>query len=223
MSSSQPRTSSKRKSRQYSEQMKQPLSTLQRPNGDNREAWHAYWHTQNQDWRTEAEIDMERRTELTKCLTSLSNVEEDIYPFKGKKLSRADIEWLLATHEDGRGPVEWGDESQRERNGLDIRGADLCFVNLSNLPLARIRGGPTTIEETIRMEEHHSHSVVQLKEADLNGAHLERAILSGAQLERTDFIGAHLEGADLKGADLKGAYFTEAQLEGADLSGADLS
>jgi hypothetical protein len=53
------------------------------------------------------------------------------------KLSRADVEWLLATHEHGRGPIDWSDEGQREREGLDLRGADLSRVDLQNLPLAR--------------------------------------------------------------------------------------
>ena len=40
--------------------------------------------------------------------------KQGVYPFKDIKLSRADIEWLLAMHEGGRGPVEWSDERQRE-------------------------------------------------------------------------------------------------------------
>src|SRR5258708_29345548 len=40
------------------------------------------------------------------------------------KLSRADVEWLLATHENGRGPVDWSDGSQRGREELDVHGAD---------------------------------------------------------------------------------------------------
>ena len=56
--------------------------------------------------------------------------KQGIYPFRGMKLSRADVEWLLATHENGRGPVNWSDEGQRGRKGLDLRGADLCQVDL---------------------------------------------------------------------------------------------
>lgn len=64
-------------------------------------------------------------------------------PFEGIKLSRADIEWLLANYENGRGPVDWSDESQREREGLDLRGADMHQVDLHGLPLARLRLGLT--------------------------------------------------------------------------------
>ena len=45
------------------------------------------------------------------------------------------MEWLLATHENGQGPVDWSDEQQRDRKGLDLRGANLFRINLSNLPL----------------------------------------------------------------------------------------
>jgi hypothetical protein len=51
------------------------------------------------------------------------------------KLSRADVEWLLATHENGRGPVDWSDERQRKREGLDLGGANLCHTDLSHVPL----------------------------------------------------------------------------------------
>jgi hypothetical protein len=60
---------------------------------------------------------------------------------------RADIEWLLATHGDGRGPVVWEGEKDKpddeQRVGLDLRSADLRELNLSSVPLARTRaGGP---------------------------------------------------------------------------------
>jgi hypothetical protein len=71
----------------------------------------------------------------------MPDAQKGIYTFKDVKLCRADIEWLLAKHEDGRGPVDWSDKHQRERLGLDLRGADLRHVDLRNLPLARMLGG----------------------------------------------------------------------------------
>ena len=61
-----------------------------------------------------------------------------IYPFKDIKLRRADVEWLLSTHDNGRGPVNWNDEGQREREGLDLRGAILIDEDLRDLPLAKL-------------------------------------------------------------------------------------
>ena len=60
--------------------------------------------------------------------------------------------------------------------------------------------------------------VIDLSEANLEGADLRRATLYGAYLRRADLSGANLYGADLYGADLR-----KANLYGADLIGADLS
>src|SRR5437016_5439235 len=81
------------------------------------------WQTLALPWRTEPEIDIERQMYLTQRLEIAADIERGLYPFKDIKLSRADIEWLLATHEDRRGPVDWKD--QHTRVGLDLRGADL--------------------------------------------------------------------------------------------------
>src|SRR5947207_11672485 len=108
-----------------SEQDNGQVPTLQRPTTNNREDWTAYWKQEGQPWRTEPEIDEERQKYLAERRSIMPDIEQGIYPFKDVKLSRADVEWLLATHENGSGPVDWSDENQREREGLDLRGADL--------------------------------------------------------------------------------------------------
>ena len=80
---------------------------IPRPTTD--KEWLAHWKAQNQPWRTEPEISQEREEELAKRCDIKPDIDKGIYPFKDIKLSRADIEWLLATHEDGRGPVDWSD------------------------------------------------------------------------------------------------------------------
>ncbi len=88
------------------------------------------------------------------------------------KLSRADVEWLLATHENGRGPVDWSDESQREREGLYLRGAFLHETSLRELPLARMCAGEdfgNWFEEVQRHQQVEGH----LEGVDLSFAHLE--------------------------------------------------
>src|SRR5690242_9114334 len=82
------------------------------------EEWRQHWQSQGQPWRTEPEIDEQRQEELAQRRSIVPNIEQGIYPFRGVKLTRADVEWLLATHENGRGPVDWSDESQRKRKGL---------------------------------------------------------------------------------------------------------
>src|SRR5205823_13303687 len=90
-------------------------TTIERPATNDPEAWKAYWEKQGQPWRTEPEIDQERQKYLAERRSIMPDIEQGIYPFKDVKLSRADVEWLLATHENGRGPVDWSDENQRER------------------------------------------------------------------------------------------------------------
>src|SRR5260370_10105651 len=138
-SSTKPRRS--RKTYTANQENDKQASIRQRPTNEDREAWKAYWQARGQLWRTEPEIDGERQKYLAERRSIVPDIEKGIYPFKDIKLSRADVEWLLATHENRRGPVDWSDESQREREGLDLRGADLRKVDLNHLPLARIRAG----------------------------------------------------------------------------------
>jgi hypothetical protein len=116
-------------------------SSLQHPTSNKPEVWKAYWKKQGQSWRTEPEIDVERQKYLAARRGVTPDIGQGIYPFRDIKLSRVDIEWLLETHENGRGPVDWSDEHQREREGLDLRGADL-----GDLPLAGICGGLTWVD-----------------------------------------------------------------------------
>src|ERR1700694_2151547 len=102
------------------------VSTLQRPISDDPEAWKTYWKAQGWPWRTEPEIDTERQEYLAKRRSIKPDWKQGIYPFKDiePKLTRADMEWLLVTHESGRGPIDWDDENRNRNEGLDLRGAD---------------------------------------------------------------------------------------------------
>lgn len=188
-------------------------------------------------WRTKPDPSHDRQNELTACLATPPNIIQNTYPFKGIKLTRADIEWLLVTHENGQGPIDWNNEQQHNRWGLDLRGADLSQVNLRNLPLARVRGGLSREEwETATLKQRDA-AAVHMEGSDLSGAHLEGAVLEGAHLEGASLRytcmrevnlfraylnnaylrGAHLEQAILKGTRMEGAYLFEAHLGGADL------
>src|ERR1700680_3550522 len=111
-------------------------------------------------WRTEPEIEMARQEQLIRCLETTPDMTRGINPFKGMKLSRADVEWLLATHENGRGPVNWSNQQEREREGLDLRGADLRQADLRDLPLTRLRGGLTREEWRKAMEKQRVMAAV---------------------------------------------------------------
>ena len=206
--------------KQVSGQSEPSLLPSLRPSNDDHAAWLVYWQEQNQPWRTEPESSPERRAELEERRTLVPDVEKGIYLFKGMKLDRADVEWLLATHEGGL--VKWSDEKEREREGLDVRGADLQQADLHGLPLTRLRGGLTFDEWQKATEEQRRLAAVLMGGANLRGAELEGAHLIGAELEGAHLIGAELEGAHLIGAELEGAHLIGAELEGAHLIGAEL-
>ena len=174
-----------------------------------------------QPWRTEPEIDMARQEQLARCLATTPDITRGIYPFKGMKLSRADVEWLLVTHANGDGPRVGSDE-QQHRQGLDLRGADLRDADLHALPLARLRGSLTRTEWEEATAQQRAAAAVLLTGADLSEAHLEEAELIGAHLEKAALHEAHLEKADLARAHLGGAFLARAHLKEADLSEAHL-
>ena len=208
----------------------------QRPTSDeDREGWQTYWaKTQPHEWyerwgywRTEPEIDEQRQRFLARRRAVQPDVETGIYPFRDEsgaiKLTRADVEWLLATHEpegDGTvGPIVWSEEQSKppeeRRWGLDVRGADLSDLNLDGLPLSCLRAGLTIPEGTSTTRRKRRLAVPTLRNSDLFGAHLEGALLSRVYLEGADLQTAHLAQADLFGAHLEGALLSQAHLEGA--------
>jgi uncharacterized protein YjbI with pentapeptide repeats len=171
---------------------------------------HDYWATRGQSWRTEQEIGAERQAFLTRCRETAVDAGRGVYPFLGVRLTRGDVEWLLGTHEDSRGPVDWSNEDERLRLGLDVRGADLRGTHLRGLPLARLLGG-----EALADVQRENLTARQL---DLAGVHMEGADLREAHLEE-----AHLEGAHLQGTHLEQCVLWQAHLEGADVSEAYLA
>ena len=186
------------------------------------EEWRTYWQAKGFPWRAEPEIDEKRQRELSQRRAIVPDIKQGIYPFKGMKLSRADVEWLLATHEHGQGPVDWNDEHQRSREGLDLRGADLSQENLSHLPLAYMQGGLPFDEWELATEEQRNMAAGRMEQADLEGAQLQGANLGGAQLQRANLNEAQLQEANLGGAQLQEAYLRKVQLQGAFLGEAQL-
>ncbi len=177
--------------------------------------WVAYWNAAGQPWRTEPEIASTRQEFLNMCLAIQVDLDAGIYKFKGIALNRADVEWLLAQHEDGRGPVDWYNLDHLDRVGIDLRGADLRGVNLSGLPLSHMIGGLNARERN-RAQAGRDMATVHLEGAILSETHLEKAELYMAHLEQADLFKAHLAGASLRKAHLEGASLRLAYLAALD-------
>lgn len=220
-----------RKTNNVEQTLHQQSIAPSRPQADDHNGWRDYWKKLGQPWRTESEIDPERQQFLKQRRVIVPDIAKGIYPFKDVKLGRADVEWLLATHDSGRGPVNWSDESQREREGLDLRGANLCGAELHHLPLSGLRGGLSKEDSVINLDDPHDFerkrqqgmkAAILLEETNLFAAHLEGADLFMAQIERANLRGAYLENTRLSMAQMKGAFLSGAKLKRASLAAAHL-
>ena len=198
------------------------ISRPMRPTTKDRAVWRIYWQQSGQPWRIEPEIDEERQKYLAERRAISPDIEKGIYPVKDIKLSRADVEWLLITHENDRGPVDWSDESQREREGIDLRGADVTRVDLSGLPLSCVLGGLTGNEWYYASPEQCEMAAIHLEETLLIQTHLEGAKLNMAYLKRANLFRGHLEGAEFRSTSLEKAHLNEAHLEGSILRRSNL-
>lgn len=211
--------------------LQEQISLPKRPNNDDRDSWRDYWQQMGQPWRTEQEIDLKRQQFLSERRAIVPNIEKGIYPFKDVKLYRADVEWLLATHEQGRGPIDWSDESQREHKGLDLRGAILIGENLQELPLTRLRAGldwgegsNLTLDQIKQAATHFEHADLRdthLEDAILCYTHFEHARLSYAYVNKANMVGVRLVNATLINTCLQEADLSEARCEDAYFLGAD--
>lgn len=194
-------------------------------------------------WQTQPDIPPARQAELRERLTIIPDIAQGIYPFHGFTLTRADVEWLLSQLPDG--PVDWSDERQHARVGLDLRGALLSGEDLSRLPLARTQFGLSAQERLAVRDVVGRAAAAQLVGVDFSAAHLEGASFYGAQMQQVNLsdadataaylsyahltdakmprctlahanvIGAHLENVDAQGAVFTAANLSHAHLEGA--------
>jgi hypothetical protein len=202
-----------------------PDSQPRRPSGDDSHAWLGYWRELGQPWRTQPEITEQRQRELAKYQAKDPDPSRSEYPFKGVRLKRADVEWLLAADRDGLGHLYWDSDDRIEEDlerllnsdqfeqlsdseQLDLRGADLVGENLSGLPMARLLGG----EELLRVggwsfsdREPDPNSGIRLERAYMRDAHLDLAELGWAHLEEAWLNEARLRLACLGRVDDRGA------------------
>lgn len=132
-------------------------------------------------------------------------------------------------------------EVSRDKDQIDLRGADLAQANLGGADLSGANLRWTNLAHVYAGQANlagaHFRSA-DLTSADLSGANLRGAgfteakladafmpgaDLTEAHLQRADVTGAHLTSAMLTGSYCRGANFARAKLIGADLTGADLA
>lgn len=199
-----------------------------RPTNGDRTHWQRYWAKRGLTWRWEPEISPTRQEDLAQWRSKIFDPIKHNFPFAGIELTRADIEWLLATHEDYQGPIGHHAAFKHEREGIDLRGAFIpSQTNLSQLPLTQVRCGLSFFEWIHATEGQRKGAGTLLKGVNLSKAKLVRADLREAHLEeanlyQTDLRGGHLRRADLKGANLEEADLCDADLRDADLKEANL-
>jgi uncharacterized protein YjbI with pentapeptide repeats len=202
-----------------------PSSSTLPSNTHDAETWKAYWKEQGQPWRAAPAIDEERQQRLLSYFQGVVDIERGMYPFKGVRLSRADVEWLLAMEEQKGAELSPRDGKGGNRHksfGLDLRGVDLSQVNLSDLPLMRLHAGLSLEEGRHATVEQSRAAAANLAKADLSNAQLQGAQLSWVTLDEAVLVETHLEGADLGKASLKQAILAGTHLEGVDLTKAHL-
>ncbi len=83
--------------------------------------------------------------------------------------------------------MDWNDESQKSREGLDLGGADLRNVNLSGLPLSRMNGFGWAKSTDIN-DKKFDILTIHLEGANLSFIHLEGANLYRASLDEYEKI-----------------------------------
>jgi uncharacterized protein YjbI with pentapeptide repeats len=196
--------------------MNSDVSTLSSPvSATAYSSWHEHWLARQQPWRTEPEIAPSRQAELRRCLEIVPDIEQGRYPFRAlaQKLTRADVEWLLANALD----CHHTSDGQQPAVGLDLRGADLSKADLRGLPLLNMLGGLDEATWNAASPAQREMAAIHLEYADLRAAHLEGALLRGAHLEGADLREVHLEGADLRHAHLEGKGQALKSLPPADL------
>ncbi|MDP6454518.1 MAG: pentapeptide repeat-containing protein [SAR202 cluster bacterium] len=123
-----------------------------------------------------------------------------------------------------------GIEENSEFQGAGGASVDQASVKASVQAILDVLGRRDRFQETTNQRIDLRNT--DLRGANLQGTHLERAILFGSRLQWTDLRSAHmenaimwgvnLEGANIDGGHLEGANFWEANFEGARISGAHL-
>jgi uncharacterized protein YjbI with pentapeptide repeats len=173
-------------------------------------------------------VDAERESFLLNCLSVEADLSQRLFPFKGVRLERRDIEWLIAFQQGTVSQTEVPGSPRQASGFVDLRGADLRDVDLSRLNLKGMLGGLSDRERFAASQDIEEAASVDLRGATLFLTDLDGAQLAGARLDEAYMASARLQGAclasaNLTRADLRSAHLEDVMIEGAILDGADLT
>lgn len=111
------------------------------------------------------------------------------------------------------------------RKGVDLMGADLSFLNLSDTNLRGAKLGRAKLDNsTVAYCNLEGADLVEatLRNTNMHGSILSKANLERAWLTRTQFVFAVLEKANLHGAELMDVNFSKTNLTGTEYKGVAL-
>lgn len=180
-------------------------------------------------------IPLDRRNELTKLeeqqieWAKKPESERGDSPFQGQTLTGAEVYFLAQGKRVKVDEFSREDFTPKERvfilhNNLFETEGDATFLTLPlhlegvDLRSANLTGAHLTLVYL----ENAVLSKAHLENSKLQGAHLDRCLLTGVYLERANLAGATLREANLEGARLNGTILSDAHLESANLNSATL-
>src|SRR5260221_149144 len=76
--------------------------------------WPTSWPTHDQQSIIKPKISAEREEQLKKLRAVPVDIQKGIYPFKGIKLDRVDIEWLIVTNDAQYATLDWMGQKRHE-------------------------------------------------------------------------------------------------------------
>jgi uncharacterized protein YjbI with pentapeptide repeats len=172
----------------------------------------------------------DRRFDRLSSIMSLAEVQKRLekerhMPFRGLKLTRQDLEWLLQHHAPStadlpRSFYRWRLRAEAVR--LDLRGAILDGEDLSDLSLAYVVFGIVSDDPRLSYAELTSPPVASLRHCFFQNTDLRGADMQRVEAMHADFRDARLDGVDFARAKLAHSRFDRQKLDGAFFHGACL-
>lgn len=194
------------------------------------------WAREGQAWRTEPEIPRERQKDLLRSLETVPDAIQGKYPFSSERLTRADLEWLLATPERTLSPTEYSVEAPRTI-AIHEPGSGMSLRGMFSPKEEEGEGHYSWLESGRQRSEALDIRGADISMQDLSGLPL-RYIRAGmwefvaGQSERwdsdmlmaasTNFEGCDLSNTDLYGSVLVGARFNSVRANNTSFRTADM-